>query len=99
MESTDLFDLLFQAVELLYLCTPEVANWGPHPVLIIKMLTIKTRTFCQKYRFPPSLRRLVLAVLGPPFGVASSSVTEWWLPLSDGHVFLTLPQSPLLLLV
>lgn len=81
MESTDLFDLLFQAVELLYLCTPEVANWqpvdmfwGPHPVLIIKMLTIKTRTFCQKYRFPPSLRRLVLAAVGPPFG--------WHPPLS-----------------
>ena len=81
MESTDLFGLLFQAVKLLYLCTPEVANWqpvdmfwGPHPVLIIKMLTIKTRTFCQKYRFPPSLRRLVLAAVGPPFG--------WHPPLS-----------------
>lgn len=71
---------------------------GSHPVLIIKMFKIKIRTFCQEYGFLPSLRKSVLATLGPPSWVASSPGTEWWLPLSDGREFLALPQSlPLLI--
>lgn len=84
---------------------PEAANWQPidmflgsHLVLIIKMFNIKIRTFCQEYGFLPSLKKSVLATLGPPSWVAPSTGTEWWLPLSDGREFLALPQSlPLLI--
>lgn len=70
-----------------------------HPVLILKTIYKNQDILPKKYRFLPSLRKSVLAPLGPPSWMASSTDSEWWLPFAEWHEFLTLPQSPPLLII
>lgn len=106
MGNTDLSHLLPQAMELPCMYTPEAANgqpgdmlFGSPPILMIKTFNTKTRTFCPKHGFRPTIRRSDLATLGPPSCLASSTGPEWQLLLSEWQEILSLPQSPLLLIV